>query len=193
MFTRRTLLLAALVVIVTLAITAASAAPDPRRKSTAASADPVAVTGEAGVSKELVLHGMDVPSTQESAIRGMSTKQLKRFLRDRAAACEGCVEREHLVERAMTVRGWATADDRVAAQLTPLMDSAANGHLALHHIQDAPTDLPAGTIALLETPPMPNGDVIIGDRLCNAPLVNGTQFCFSISGMQDNARVAMAA
>ena len=143
--------------------------------------------------RALVLHGHDVPrpGSQEGAIRGMSTKQLRRFLKDRAAGCDGCVEKEHLIERAMSVRGWATADDLIASDLTPSLDSAAT-HLALHHITTPPADVPKGTIALVHEPPMPNGDVIVGDMLCNQRLENGTQFCHSIDGMQKHARAAMA-
>ena len=139
------------------------------------------------------------PLTQESAIRSMSGKQLRRFLSDRGAGCDGCIEKEHLVEQAINVRAWATADELVAAQLAPSSASAAT-HLGLHHIAMPPADMPAGTTALVGEPVAPEteriidgGDVVVNNEVvCNQPLVNGTQYCHSIAGMQKHARAAMA-
>lgn len=155
---------------------------------------------EANGADELAvaLPGRPVAKTQESAIRAMSGKQLRRFLQDRGAGCDGCVEKEHLVERALNVRAWSTADELVAAQLAPSSGSAAT-HLGLHHIAMPPADLPAGTTALVGEPVEAEairnhqGDVVVDNtHVCNQPLVNGTQFCHSIAGMQKHARAAMA-
>lgn len=149
--------------------------------------------GKEDDSKAVVLHGHNIPrpGSQEGAIRTMNNRQLRRFLRDRGATCDGCIEKHHLVERALAVRGWATQDDLIASELTPTLNSAAT-HLALHHVAMPSSEHPSGTIVLLQEPERPNGDVIIGNELCNRRLLNGTQFCHSIAGMQKHARAAMA-
>jgi len=178
-----TLLLAALLVAAIFAGGVAAAAADELD-----AADPDA--------RALALPGRRL--TQESAIRTMSGKQLRRFLSDRGAGCDGCIEKEHLVERALDVRAWATADELVATHLAPSSASAAT-HLGLHHIAVPPADMPAGTVAFVGEPTAPEtqrhldgGDVVINNEVvCNQPLVNGTQYCHSIAGMQKHARAAM--
>jgi hypothetical protein len=148
---------------------------------------------ESNDDSALVVHGIPVGNrdTQEAAIRRMNTKQLRSFLKDRGASCSDCIERTHLVDRALSVRGWATPDDMVAADLTPNLDSAAT-HLALHHISNVAGVVPTGQTVLLMHPVMPSGDVVVGDQMCNPPLINGTQWCHSISGMQSHAQRSMA-
>lgn len=137
----------------------------------------------------LVPHGRLPPKpSQEGALKQMSVPQLRRFLKDRNAACDGCVEKSDLLTRARDVQGWMTSDERVEAQLTPLTTSAAT-HLTLQHISSE--KLPNDQVAFI-TYPVPVGDVINGDVLCNPALINGTQYCHSLSSIQENARKSLA-
>jgi hypothetical protein len=160
-------------------------------------ASAVAVKDHAeGADRALVPRGMRFESsdTQEGAIRSMTPKQLRRFLKDRMTTCDGCVEKAHLVERALAVRGWATADDYIVAELDPTVNSAAT-HLGLHHVAaQMPMDKPLGATMLFEQfVEPPTRDYVVGDKICNPALVNGTVYCHSISGMRRNADEMMAA
>ncbi|KAG8346777.1 hypothetical protein TRVL_02400 [Trypanosoma vivax] len=73
-----------------------------------------------------LLSALPLPQDNSQApedIHAMSVAELKGMLRDRRVACIGCVERQHLVERAIEVRHEPTTDQRVAQELA-VMDSA---------------------------------------------------------------------
>lgn len=128
-----------------------------------------------------------LPSTEDKKevdfIKALTVSNLRRYLRERDAKCNGCVERRHLVERAMEVRGWMTETERVVAELTPLQLSASNA-LTLSHLSEAQVS---------QVVPTADGEqqhvVITNDRkqletiqrhhgiVCQAPMVNGTQYC----------------
>jgi hypothetical protein len=106
----------------------------------------------------------------------MSNRELRRFIADRDANCDDCLERRHLVERALEVRGWLTGDERVTAQLTPLQQSAAS-HMQLHHI----TSVDPTQQQTINTELFLQNAVRTGVIQCTTPLANGTQYCAQVS------------
>lgn len=136
-----------------------------------------------------------LPSTKDVAeqdyIRKLSVSQLRKYLRDREARCEGCVERRHLVERAMQVRGWMTEDERIVSELTPVQSSAANA-LSLHHIAAVPTaesgnvggPVNGGLVAITTHRPQLAAVQLQYGIHCQEPLGNGTQYCHRVATMQ---------
>lgn len=143
----------------------------------------VAMFVAAAAQEERALVGVD---SSESVVRRMSVRQLRTFLRDRDASCAGCVERDHLVQRALQVRQSPTADDLIAEQLA-LMQHSAVTHMSLHHLTADVPELPDGQVPLVEAPPVPDGLVVVGDVVCEKPLVNGTQYCHSIAALRAHA------
>lgn len=61
----------------------------------------------------------------QEEIRSLPVNRLKRFIADRNADCDGCVEKFHLVQRALEVSSWPTRDDGIAAELSLEQDLVA--------------------------------------------------------------------
>eukprot|EP00742_Colponemidia_sp_Colp-10_P013847 GILJ01015676.1.p1 GENE.GILJ01015676.1~~GILJ01015676.1.p1 ORF type:complete len:193 (+),score=24.09 GILJ01015676.1:26-604(+) len=57
-------------------------------------------------------------------LNAMSNKDLRYFITERGAKCEGCLEKAHLLERALEVRALPTKTDEVVSMLTPFSTSA---------------------------------------------------------------------
>lgn len=68
-----------------------------------------------------------------TSLESLHVRQLRRILREKQATCDGCLEKHHLVERILEVRGWLSKDDVSLLALTVLQDSAASRPLA-HHL-----------------------------------------------------------
>jgi hypothetical protein len=67
-----------------------------------------------------------------ASLESLKIRQLRRMLRDKDAECSGCVERHHLVERILEVRGWLSRDDVDLMALAVLQDSAGTRPLPYH-------------------------------------------------------------
>lgn len=58
--------------------------------------------------------------------------ELRKLLKQKGADCDGCVEKTHLIERILEVRGWTTFEDRLALGLSALQSSAAMMMMPYH-------------------------------------------------------------
>lgn len=129
---------------------------------------------------------MALPSSEEDAkklakIATMTNRDLKHFLHDRTANCDGCIERRHLLDRALEVRGWLTGDEQVMAQLTPIQHSA-DSHMQMHHIATAVEAGNPEQMQIQQRLAMQHA-VDTGAVECTAPLANGTVYCMQTQQM----------
>jgi hypothetical protein len=78
-----------------------------------------------------------------ASLESLKIRQLRRMLRDKDAECSGCVERHHLVERILEVRGWLSRDDVDLMALAVLQDSAGTRPLPYHlgEVVQLPTEV----------------------------------------------------
>ena len=113
----------------------------------------------------------DVRMSQE--ISTMRVNQLRKFLSARDAACDGCLERAHLIERALEVRGWETADDRIASELTPFQGSVATHMMPQHVTTPSEEEIVSSQMMLAASMSLQCGDA----------LPNGTRFCIQTAAM----------
>ena len=111
-------------------------------------------------------------------IRKMTVGKLRRFLKDREANCAGCVEKHHLIERAMQVRGWDTENDRITRDLTPAQFSAENA-LAFQHLQAGiPVDAQGNPMVQTTQSKEQLTAIQLSHGIhCSEALANGTQYC----------------
>ena len=119
-------------------------------------------------------HPGDLPAIQSAEdvrvsqqIATMRITQLRKFLAERDANCDGCVERAHLIERALEVRGWETADDRIASELTPFQGSAVTHMTSQHVTTPSEEEIASAHLMLAASRSLQCGDV----------LPNGTRYC----------------
>ena len=116
----------------------------------------------------------------EDVIPQMSTKELRRFLKERQVECHGCVERGHLVSRALEVRHHKDSNQRVAEELTPFADSAYDT-LSPHHIGS----IPEGTRVVYP----PKLDTMSAEKrlACTEMQGNGTVTCYDRATLMAHA------
>lgn len=66
-------------------------------------------------------NALTLPGSHNSNIDHLSAlpvARLRRFLTDREASCEGCVDKRDLIDRAVEVMTWPTRDDAIANDLS---------------------------------------------------------------------------
>ena len=97
----------------------------------------------------------------------MSSKELKKFIDERKATCHGCIDRQHLLEKALEVRRAPNRDDMVASQLALVQHSVVS-QPAPHHFRQQ-TDVETAALHLLQAS--------LTKRHCQPPLANGTVMC----------------
>jgi hypothetical protein len=66
------------------------------------------------------------------SLQSLKIRQLRRMLKEKDASCEGCVEKHHLVERILEVRGWLSREDANMLALAVLQDSVVARPLPYH-------------------------------------------------------------
>lgn len=64
------------------------------------------------------------PLVTPEELRKMSNKDLRRFIAERGGRCDGCVEKVHLLERALALRRIPTQNEEIVSMLTPFSTSA---------------------------------------------------------------------
>jgi len=143
----------------------------------------------------LVRFGSSAAGVEDQAevrhIQALTVGKLRQYLKDREAACPGCVEKLHLIERAMQVRGWETETSRVARQLTPTQHSAGNA-LSPQHLAEGIALDPHGNPIVPTTQSKAQIEAIqLSHGIhCQAALPNGTQYCHQV-GSDDDGGSAM--
>ncbi len=133
--------------------------------------DAMAVMSAASHSPATSPHSSAQDAKAIETLSKMSIRHLKQFLAERRAVCHGCVDRHHLLERALEVRRAPSLDDLVAGQLALAQQSAVT-HPQPHHVR---TQSPAETAQLLLL------QATLAHVRCDVPLPNGTAYCIQHS------------
>lgn len=94
---------------------------------------PAAVLHEETPSSQQQLVTLTEAAAMRASLESLKIRQLRRMLKEKEAECNGCVERHHLVERIMEVRGWLSRADANLMALVVLQDSAAVRPLPYHY------------------------------------------------------------
>ncbi len=132
-------------------------------------------------------------------IRSLPVARLRRFLSDRDADCDGCFEKQHLIDRAVAVRSWPTFEDAIAADLSlghdlqgplPLAVPAFDDRSVLFDPVNPDETIAESPAARPELNKLSDGEVAAllqlyqmrvlqmeGLARCGLRFLNGTQFC----------------
>lgn len=69
-------------------------------------------------------YSLGFPLVTPDELRRMTNKELRRFIAERGGRCDGCVEKVHLLERALALRKVPTQNEEIVSMLTPFSTSA---------------------------------------------------------------------
>lgn len=137
-------------------------------------------------AKQMIRYQDRAAGTQTDAeathIQSLGVGKLRSYLKDREATCSGCIEKVHLVERAMQVRGWETENQRVSNELTPAQFSAENALSVQHGGDVGPRDAMGNPMVPTTTSKSQLQAIQLSHGIqCEEALFNGTQYCTKVS------------